>query len=193
MIVTIILMIATHAHAADPTDLPSSNDLHDTLIGMIHHHGITHVLSTIATAIPIAVSLPNSHDSHAHVHSTDRSAAILSAIGVIAAFVATLTNLSLHACDDADVNNDLNDGNRDWSHPVAGSAAALRQRAASTPGEPSREPQAAHGRALSCSTVFKVFARRKSARAPRWRRSVLQGAAEPLLQRRNLCEAHQIA
>ena len=120
MIVTIILMIATHAHAADTIDLPSSDDLHDTLIGMIHHHGITHVLSTIATTLPIAVSLPNCHDSHAHARSTDRSAAILIAIGVIAAFVATLTNPSVHACNDADVNHDPNDGNHNnhgHNHP----------------------------------------------------------------------------
>mmetsp|Transcript_38268 Transcript_38268/g.86903 ORF Transcript_38268/g.86903 Transcript_38268/m.86903 type:complete len:778 (+) Transcript_38268:1533-3866(+) len=92
IVIGTILMIATPTHAADSTDLPSADDLYDTLLGMIHHHGITHVMSTIATALPMAVSLPNSFDSHAHTSSTDRSTAILSAIAAISAFVAAFTN-----------------------------------------------------------------------------------------------------
>jgi len=90
IMLALIVIFMSPARAADPTDLLSSDDLSDTLIGMIHYHGIAHVMSAVAAALPIAASLPDAHDCRSR--SASSHTAILTAIATIAAFAATLAS-----------------------------------------------------------------------------------------------------
>ena len=90
IMLALIVIFMNPARAADPTDLLSSDDLSDTLIGMIHYHGIAHVMSAVAAALPIAASLPDAHDCRSR--SASSHTAILTAIATIAAFAATLAS-----------------------------------------------------------------------------------------------------
>ena len=90
IMLALIVIFMNPARAADPTDLLSSDDLSDTLIGMIHYHGIAHVMSAVAAALPIAASLPDAHDCRSR--SASSHTVILTAIATIAAFAATLAS-----------------------------------------------------------------------------------------------------
>ena len=109
-ILILLLLQAIPAYATDPTDLPtdlpSFSDLHDTLIGMIHHHGIAHVMTAIAAALPIATNLPGAFDNN--LYPKYNHTAILGAIATIAAFAATIT---YHTRDES---HDPNDDTPDW-------------------------------------------------------------------------------